>query len=425
MYKVCDSIVLSASDLVGYLSCRHLTGLDIAVAKGRLAKPRVADDPFLKALLERGARHQRDYVEHLRSRGFEVTIIDGDGAGDKAVERTRNAMREGAEIIVQGVFRSGNWAGRTDVLRRIDKPSLLGAWSYEVIDTKLASETKGSTVLQLCLYAELVASVQGVRPAYCYVVSPHTDYEPQAYRMDDYGAYFRRVRDGLLKAVGCEHAAEAYPDPCEHCELCRWQERCDKRRRKDDHLSLVARATKVQIEELKRQGVDTVAALAAMPLPLDWKPTRGAAASYQRIREQARIQIAGRQAGKLVFELLPVVPAFGLPCLPEPSPGDVFLDLEGDPFVGEGGLEYLFGDAYLRPDGLLDYTPDWALCRDDEKAAFERFIDFVVARLKVYPDLHIYHFAPYEPAALKRLMGRYASREEEVDFLLRSKRFVD
>ena len=126
-----------------------------------------------------------------------------------------------------------------------------------------------------------------------------------------------------------------------------------------------------------------------------------------------------------MFELLPIVPGFGLGCLPEPSAGDVFFDLEGDPFVGEGGLEYLFGYCYREPNGSVAYVSDWALSRQDEKAAFERFVDFVIERLKDYPDLHIYHFAPYEPAALKRLMGRYASREEEIDFLLRSKRFVD
>ena len=95
----------------------------------------------------------------------------------------------------------------------------------------------------------------------------------------------------------------------------------------------------------------------------------------------------------------------------------MFFDLEGDPFVGERGLEYLFGYAYVRAQRRRSPTAtDWAFSRESEKAAFERFVDFVIARLKTYPDLHIYHYAPYEPAALKRLMGRYASREEEIDF---------
>ncbi len=424
MQKVGGSLLLSASDLVGHLNCRHLTELDLRVAFGALAKPD-GWDPQLELLWERGLRHERGYVESLKSRGLAITVIEGVAVDDEAAARTRAAMEGGAEIIVQGAFRSGDWIGRTDVLRRIDSPSALGAWSYEVDDTKLARETKSGTVLQLCLYAELVAGVQGVRPEYGHVVAPNSGYERQAYRMDDYGAYFRRVRLRLVEAINNRGKEETYPDPKAHCDICRWQRRCERRRREDDHLSLVAGAAKMQIEELHRRGIETVAALAAMPLPLAWKPSRGAAQSYERIREQAQIQVAGREAGTLVHELLPVNPGFGLACLPEPSPGDLFFDLEGDPFVGQGGLEYLFGYAYRQPDGSVAYAADWAFSREEEKSAFERFIDFVIARLETHPDPHIYHYAPYEPAALKRLMGRYASREEEINSLLRSKRFVD
>jgi uncharacterized protein len=41
------------------------------------------------------------------------------------------------------------------------------------------------------------------------------------------------------------------------------------------------------------------------------------------------------------------------------------------------------------------------------------------------PDIHIYHYAPYEPTAAGRLMGRHATREEQVDRLLRGDVFVD
>jgi predicted RecB family nuclease len=162
-----------------------------------------------------------------------------------------------------------------------------------------------------------------------------------------------------------------------------------------------------------------------MPLPLTWKPDRGSGQAYERLREQARIQVAGREEGRVVHELLPHVPGFGLALLPQPSPGDIFFDLEGDPFAGEGGLEYLFGYTFAGTDGTFGCAADWALSRTDEKAAFERFVDFVMARLQQYPDMHVFHFAPCEPAALKRLMGRYGTREEEIDQLLRGKRFVD
>ena len=118
--------------------------------------------------------------------------------------------------------------------------------------------------------------------------------------------------------------------------------------------------------------------------------------------------------------MLPVEPGFGLTRLPEPSPGDVFLDLEGDPFAGEGGFEYLFGYVYQGADGKPAYTGGWAFTRADEKKAFEEFVDFVMARWEECPGLHIYHYAPYEPSALKRLMGRYATREDEIDRMLRA-----
>jgi predicted RecB family nuclease len=106
-------------------------------------------------------------------------------------------------------------------------------------------------------------------------------------------------------------------------------------------------------------------------------------------------------------------PSFGLARLYEPSAGDIFFDLEGDPLVGENGLEYLFGYRFQDVDGQERYVRAWALSRAQERVAFEQFIDFVMDRLNAYPDLHIYHYALYEPAALKRLMGRYATHEDE------------
>ncbi|HHB9433720.1 TPA: TM0106 family RecB-like putative nuclease [Stenotrophomonas maltophilia] len=424
MQKRGDSLLLSASDLVGHLSCEHLTGLDIAVANGTLAKP-ARWDPLLELLWERGAQHEHGFVEHLSAQGLAVTVIEGFGVEDDLIEGTLAAMRAGDAVIVQGAFRVNGWVGRTDVLRRVETPSDLGPWSYEVIDTKLARETKAGTVLQLCLYAALVEATQGRRPEYCYVVAPWTGYEPKVYRMDEYAAYYRRVRHALESAIAPGGSDDTYPEPKEHCDICRWRVRCDERRRADDHLSLVAGITKVQINELAAHGIATLADLAVMPIPLAWKPARGSAQAYERVREQARIQLAGRQVGTIQHELLAVVAGFGLSTLPEPSAGDVFLDLEGDPFAGEDGLEYLFGYAYTDADGNAVNVVDWALTREEEKQAFERFVDFVIERLKVYPDLHIYHFAPYEPAALKRLMGRYATRETEFDSLLRSRRMVD
>lgn len=423
MQQVGKDIRFSASDLVGHLDCHHLTALDAAVARGTATKPKIWD-PVLEALAERGRAHERQYVEKLKDSGLSVVEIEGGGITSTQVAQTLEAMRSGAAVIYQGALLQGVWSGRADILRRVEIPSGLGPWSYEVIDTKLARETKGATVLQLSLYSDLLGVAQGRVPEHMYVVTPGTDFEPELYRTAEFAAYYRQVKKGLERFMD-EGGSQSttYPEPNPHCELCAWRLPCDQRRRDDDHLCLVAGISKIQTNELRWHDVSTLATLAKVSLPLAWKPERGSASSYERIREQARIQFDGRVAGKPLYETLEVVKELGLSRLPAPSPGDVFFDLEGDPFVEDGGLEYLFGYAF-EEDGI-QYVGDWAVSRGDEKRVFETFVDFAMARWKRYPDFHIYHYAPYEPSALKRLMGRYASRQEEIDRMLHGQVFVD
>ncbi|MET4799185.1 TM0106 family RecB-like putative nuclease [Bradyrhizobium sp. LB11.1] len=424
MQKIGTTINLSAADLVGHLNCRYLTELDLKFANGELAKPKIWD-PVLETLAERGAQHEQGFIEHIKAAGFAVTVVDGVGSDVPALTATRQAMKRGDAVIVQGALQAGRWNGRADILRRVETPSRFGFWSYQVMDTKLTRETKGNTILQISLYSELLSEIQGADAVSAYVVTPGSNYVPEEYRIADYAAYYRHVRSSLERAVDTPTAVSTYPEPIEHCDICRWRKHCDGKRRADDHMSLVAGISKSQIGELERRGVATVAALAELPVPLQWRPDRGAARSYERIREQARIQVEGRIAGTVLYESLPSEAGLGLCRLPEPSGGDIFFDYEGDPWVGDGGLEFLTGYVCSDADGTRRYVGDWASTRQEERAAFERFIDFVIERLKTFPDLHIYHFAPYEITALKRLMGRYATRENELDNLLRAETFVD
>jgi uncharacterized protein len=291
--------------------------------------------------------------------GLELTRIDGAHVTSAAIADTFTAMKRGTPVIAQAALSHQGWSGRADILRRVEESSAFGGWSYEPIDTKLARETKAGTILQLCLYSDLLAEAQRLAPEYMYVVVPWSDFEPQRYRFADYAAYFRKVKRSLLTAMAKWGTEETYPDPVEYCDLCRWQAACDKRRRDDDYLCLVAGISKLQINEVKQRGIATVQALARMPLPLEWQPNRGSADTYVRIREQARIVIEARETGDRKFELLPVAHGFGLARLPEPSDGDIFLDLEGDPFAGEYGLEYLFGYLFRDEYGKLVYNANW------------------------------------------------------------------
>jgi len=414
---------LSATDLANHLACRHLTELNRAVAEGRLSAPSF-HDPGLDVLRERGLAHEHAYVAALAAAGRVIVALN-DIEGAKATGLTRDAMLAGADVIVQASLEDGHWRGRADVLLRVPRPSSLGNWSYEVADTKLAQETRGGTVLQLCLYSELVARIQEARPDRMHVVKPGEGFPTESFRVADYDAYYRVVRRSLEEAVAAAAGAETYPIPTAHCSICRWWAECDARRHADDHLSLVAGLRSLHTAELERQGIRTLQAFAENPTALRERPERGSPEAFARAHDQARIQLEGRQAGELRYRLLPPESGVGFARLPAPDSGDIFFDIESDPFALTGGLEYLLGVVLIGPAGTAEYQEFSGTDRITEGESFASFVDFVMAQLAQHPGMHIYHFSPYEPAALKRLMARHGTREAEMDRLLRGGRFVD
>ncbi len=392
----------SPTELSTWLACRRSSALEAARRIGRVPGP-TGFDPTKDLLVERGLRHEARYVESLRERGIDVVTPAG-----RDVEATMAAMRDGAAAIVQATLaiqaRSAvktdlGWSGIADVLMRVETASELGAWSYEVHDTKLARETKVGTIVQLAMYSEMLGALQGRMPERFWVVPPGDPITPQPWRMKDCAAYVRaaRRRFEVDAARSIEERLTAEPEPCAHCDVCRWWKDCDDARREVDHLSFVAGISSAQRVELRRQGVHTTMALARTPT-LPEPPKRGHADSYRALHRQAAILVRGRDAGQPVHEILPVDGRFGLALLPAPSAGDLFLDLEADPFVEPGGREYLFGRSWVE-DGRDGYAAEWALDAGAEALAFERTMDEILRRRTVDPAMHVYHFGGYEKAA--------------------------
>ena len=119
MQKATSAFELTASDLIGYLNCRHLAVLDRAVAEGTLPKPKIWD-PLLDILRERGSPHEKAYVEHLEEAGLDAVRIDGIEVTDAAIAQTLSAMKAGVPVIVQGALAGDGWVGRADILRRVE-----------------------------------------------------------------------------------------------------------------------------------------------------------------------------------------------------------------------------------------------------------------------------------------------------------------
>jgi uncharacterized protein len=447
MDRIDGTPVYSATDLVAYLACEHLIQLERAALAGLVERP-IRDDPELDVIRQRGFQHEARFKADLESKGRTVVTVELDASETDRGEQLRRAadatielMASGADVIYQATFFDGRFRGHADFLLRVeskDRPSRWGPYHYEVADTKLARHVKASAVLQICSYVDQLERIQGVRPGFLHVALGGSAGTIETLRVDDYLAYYRSVRDRFIAALDAAAPptyppATTYPEPVDHCDVCRWAAECAIRRRADDHLSLVAGITGRQRRALTERGIATLEALGDTTLPLEPPLPEVSARALGRVHDQARIQLAGRRERALKYELFVPEPGQaievdrGLASLPPPSPNDLFFDIEGDPYALDDGLDYLFGllgtDGEFEAIWSRDDTGDFTL--DGERRGFERLVDTIIARLDADPTLHVFHYAPYEPTALKRLMGRYGTRETEVDRLLREGVLVD
>ena len=429
MQRIEGQLVLSPTDLTKHLACPHVTTLDLAAldgppgdrapTDGQAHGASKSEDDALNLVFSKGMDHERAYLQSLRQEGRSVTEIPTryDVAGRiEAEEQTLAAMHARAEVIYQATFYDGQWGGQADFLLRRERPSDLGDWSYDIADTKLARRLKVPALLQMATYAERLAQLQGVHPEFLTVVTG--DGVERPWRLADVASYARRARSRLRHAVERRPATE--PVPVAHCSQCRWKTRCGDLWEAADDLSLVAGMRKDHRRTLVEAGISTVADLgkadsADLPRAIG-KPSR------ERLTQQARLQMAERATGAPTYELLFPEAGKGLLGLPVPSPGDVYLDFEGDPFAHDGaGREYLAGLW----DREGNFTSWWAHSFEREQRLTEQLIDDLIGRLTADPEMHVFHYAAYEQSALKRLTGRHGTRETELDTLLRGERFVD
>ncbi len=452
MQTLNGQLVYSATDLVGFLECRHLANLERAATEGHIMRP-ARTDPVLDRIAQKGHEHEARFLEDLATDGITVEEIKPAGNTSPAAriesgrDATLQALHSGADVVYQATFFDGRRLGYADFLRRVERPSNLGAWSYEVWDTKLARHAKASAVLQLCMYSEMLTAIQGVAPERMHLALGGVQRETVSFRVADYAAYYRSVARDFEQHLGAaepSYPVATTPEPVEHCDICRWSEKCTAQWRRDDDLALVANLSARQRRALHTKDVTTRTALAELSLPLP-EPLDGAGRdALSRIQAQANIQVRGERQQQIISERIPqardregVLDAdLGLLILPEPSAGDLFFDIEGDPFFGSAeadGIDYLFG--FIEPGRVDDagqptFHALWAIedgtvTGGAERRMFENFIDRVMEGLAADPNMHVYHYAPYEPTAVKRLAGRYGTRETEVDQLLRGGVFVD
>ena len=189
-------------------------------------------------------------VIHMSQQGVPAdTILDRMRESQTVYRLTASQL---AQLRDQGVLSDGHrWRGYADFLERVDQPSALGSYSYEVADTKLARRVKPYFLIQLCFYSELLAAVQGVAPEWMSVILG--SWARERFRLDEFASYYRSIKRNF-EAVLDTGLRDTYPDLVEHCALCRWEQHCAAQREDDDYLGLVANMRRTQIVRLGERG---------------------------------------------------------------------------------------------------------------------------------------------------------------------------
>ena len=477
MFLLDGSVVTSASDLSAASVCEFAFLRRIDARLGRI--PTVPDpvDAMLERTSRLGDEHEHRVLERYRRSQSVIEIARPEqmsrSALDAAAEDTRLAFTIGHDVIFQATFFDSDYGAATParptgtgnptgtvnptgagsppnsgghdtiafvgfadfIVRRSD-----GSWLLQ--DTKLARHARVTALLQLAAYAEQMERI-GV-PTADTVELLLGDGSVSVHRLAEIRPVYRKRKQRLVRIIMerlDDDAAVAWGDArytvCGRCATCEL-EVLEHR----DPL-LVAGLRLSQRARLAVAGIHTIEELAATTGGCDGisDSTLGA------LRTQARLQLQATST------LPPPVDLFNpaaLAVLPEPNPGDIFFDFEGDPLYSGGdvaggdatggdatggdvagadtpggatrwGLDYLFG--LVDPDET--FRAFWAHTWRDEKQALIDFLAYLAERRARFPGLHVYHYAAYERTHLLSLAARHGVGEDQIDQLLRENVLVD
>ncbi len=424
--------ILSPRDLIAELECHHRLNLEWSAATKLLEAPREENSQDMELLIANGRAHEARLVEKYREEGSFLSIGQPSPAIDSlkvAARATADAVASGIEVIHQATLFTGDFLGFADflILSKDQSGAPMkdeeGRFIYEPVDAKSARVAKRAAVLQVASYAMAMVEIGMALPPRVHLwLAGDQQWSATTLDLIDLAREFQeRARKRIENFT--EISEPSWAPEREACVRCRWQKHCEQGRVRDRDLSLVYGVKSSTRKKLLAIGIATIDQLAEADekayLSLQGSISR---TTFFRLRDQAALQLKGEQSDQLLYE---VRDPSALSIIPASSEGDIWFDMEGDPYSSSGdGLEYMFG-FLTKEEGSLSFTTIDAESKAFEKKALREFISFVLERRKKYPDMHIYHYASYEPATILRLAQKYGIYESEVDGLKRDGVFVD
>ena len=400
MQLVDGAVILSSQDLVGAYQCEHKVNLDFARQHGLIERPKL-EDAAAEILQRQGLEHEQRLLNGLET-DLRVKKLGNPApslqAYEAAWQATKQAMLDEYDVIYQGTLFTGDFVGFVDFLVALKDEN--GEFVrennlviYEPVDAKSSRSAKSNAVLQVAAYCETLVRLGCPAPRQAHLwLAQENKWSESALRLIPLATEFRTRALEIVSATA-QLPSPIWESPRSACVTCSWLPVCEKGRKDDRDLSLIQGIRSVTREKLVANGISTIDQMAIQE-PED-RPIAISESTFTKLAAQAKLQVQGESEDRIITEIInPEI----LANLPPRDEGDIWFDMEGDPYAYAGeGLEYMFGYSVLgESDGskqkLVFDTCD-ADSRQEEKVAFEAFMDSIAIRISQFPKLHIYHYA--------------------------------
>jgi len=453
------SWVISASDLAVFASCPWRLGRSVDEKLGKGVSVPALHDPMMDLVARLGLEHEARELSKLKT---EMSVLELSydphdprdapewrATIESALDETLDALASPIGAIFQATLYEERlpdaplpigFQGFADFIVQSE-----GVW--EVWDSKLARKAKDQALIQLAAYVDQLQR-RGI-PVASTVRVILGDGKHSIHPVDGLLAPYREMRSQVMGVIAHRSADPnplAWGDdtyaPCgsKGCPAC------SEQIVSQDDLFQVAGIKKTQREKIMVGGFATLEAFAHASRDTVRESVSGIGLdTLAGLHHQASLQVATREHPESgpAWEILS---RRMLENVPPPSLGDIFFDFEGDPTYQEGpgesataprvspddstvdfGIEYLFGmwADTINPSGAnTSFLPLWAETFAQEKRVFQEFLDLVEARIEQFPNMHVYHYAPYERTRLKAMARRHAIDSPVLSELLNT-RLID
>ena len=408
--------------LKSYLSCKYIIFNEVNENKLNLKKIELSKNDKLR--IEKGNIHEKNYLAELKKKYQKIIDLKNlDISKEEKIKKTIEAIKDGWDVIYGGYLQRDNWRGEFDFLI-INKntKSKLGDYSYEIIDTKNSNKPKPDHIIQLGMYTYMLEGIQGLLPKRFTIILKNMVREDV--QVNQVNEFFKIHRENYEKFIN-NGIDNIKPEKCGFCQVCSWQQECEKIWVKEDNLNQVGGLNKVHLKKLLELNIDTATKLSKQDSNKNLKGFREEISNKLII--QAKLQKEYELTKKPIYQYNKknLIGPKGFNLLPEPTASDLYFDIESvEDHVFPGGLEYLFGIYYIE-DNQEKFKAFWSHTKDEEKKTVIDFFDFTKSHFKKYPNSKIYHYGSYEITALLKLTSLHKAKGIEYDHYLNLDKFVN